>query len=123
MNCRYDGQIQIFGKEFQEKLGKARLFLVGAGAIGCEMLKNWGLMGVSATTGKIFVTDMDSIEKSNLNRQFFFRPWDVSKLKSKTAADAVIGINPDLKDKVVAYSDRVGVETERMIFIYSRCLQ
>lgn len=52
---------------------------VGAGAIGCEMLKNWALMGVACgPNGQAWVTDMDIIEKSNLNRQFLFRPWDVS---------------------------------------------
>ena len=54
-------------------------FQVGAGAIGCEMLKNWSMMGMATSeTGKVIVTDMDTIEKSNLNRQFLFRPWDVS---------------------------------------------
>ena len=54
---------------------------VGAGAIGCEMLKNYAMMGVaSGGDGKVFVTDMDSIEKSNLNRQFLFRPGDVQVL-------------------------------------------
>ena len=51
---------------------------VGAGAIGCELLKNWAMMGVGVgDNGHIIVTDMDVIEKSNLNRQFLFRPWDV----------------------------------------------
>lgn len=51
---------------------------VGAGAIGCEILKNWAMMGVAAgPEGKVVVTDMDLIEKSNLNRQFLFRPSDV----------------------------------------------
>ena len=56
----------------------ALVFQVGAGAIGCEMLKNWAMMGVaSGEGGQIYVTDMDTIEKSNLNRQFLFRPHDV----------------------------------------------
>lgn len=51
---------------------------MGAGAIGCEMLKNWAMMGVATDPGgKVIVTDMDTIEKSNLNRQFLFRPADV----------------------------------------------
>lgn len=51
---------------------------VGAGAIGCELLKNFAMMGLgSAPEGKIYITDMDIIEKSNLNRQFLFRPNDV----------------------------------------------
>ena len=39
-HCRYDGQIAVFGKTMQSLLGKCNTFLVGAGAIGCEMLKN-----------------------------------------------------------------------------------
>lgn len=42
---------------------------MGAGAIGCEMLKNWALMGVGCSEGgHVHVTDMDHIEKSNLSR-------------------------------------------------------
>lgn len=53
----------------QEMLGKQNLFLVGAGAIGCEMLKNWAMMGVGCGEGgHVHVTDMDHIEKSNLSR-------------------------------------------------------
>ena len=54
---------------------------VGAGAIGCEMLKNFSMIGLGCgDKGKVFVTDMDLIEKSNLNRQFLFRSHDVQVL-------------------------------------------
>ncbi|KAI9780248.1 MAG: E1 ubiquitin-activating protein [Geoglossum umbratile] len=115
LNCRYDGQIAVFGREFQEKISNVNEFLVGAGAIGCEMLKNWAMMGLgTGPKGKISVTDMDSIEKSNLNRQFLFRPKDVGKLKSDCAAEAVQAMNPEMKGKIVALRDRVGPDTEHV---------
>ncbi|KAL1957404.1 hypothetical protein VTO42DRAFT_6084 [Malbranchea cinnamomea] len=114
-NTRYDGQIAVFGKDFQEKLSNVTQFLVGAGAIGCEMLKNWAMIGLATgPRGQITVTDMDQIEKSNLNRQFLFRNSDVGKLKSECAAAAVQAMNPDLKGKIVALRERVGQDSEHI---------
>lgn len=115
VGSRYDGQIAVFGREFQEKIANVKQFLVGAGAIGCEMLKNWAMIGLgSGPRGKIIVTDMDSIEKSNLNRQFLFRPKDVGKMKSESAARAAEGMNPDLKGHMVSLKDRVSPDTEHI---------
>ncbi|KAM0717436.1 hypothetical protein Q7P37_007288 [Cladosporium fusiforme] len=115
VGSRYDGQIAVFGKEYQEKLSNINQFLVGAGAIGCEMLKNWAMIGLATgPKGKISVTDMDQIEKSNLNRQFLFRAKDVGKLKSECAAEAVQAMNPDLKGKINMMKDRVSQETEEV---------
>jgi molybdopterin/thiamine biosynthesis adenylyltransferase len=51
---------------------------VGAGAIGCEMLKGFALVGLGAGGGGgVVVADMDHIERSNLSRQFLFRPQDI----------------------------------------------
>ena len=112
---RYDGQIAVFGKDFQEKISNVNEFLVGAGAIGCEMLKNWAMLGLATgPNGKITVADMDQIEKSNLNRQFLFRPKDVGRLKSEAAAEAVQAMNPDLGGKFVIRPDRVGPDTEHI---------
>lgn len=78
LGTRYDGQIAVFGREFNDKLRNLKYFLVGAGAIGCEMLKCWAVMGIgSGENGHVHVTDLDTIEISNLNRQFLFRPGDV----------------------------------------------
>ncbi|NIG59322.1 ubiquitin-like modifier-activating enzyme 1 [Pontoporia blainvillei] len=75
---RYDGQVAVFGSGLQEKLGKQRYFLVGAGSVGCELLKNFAMIGLGCGEGgAVTITDMDTIEKSNLNRQFLFRPWDI----------------------------------------------
>lgn len=111
LGSRYDDQIAVFGRTFQEKINNLRYFLVGAGAIGCEMLKNWAMMGLSSgPNGRIFVTDMDTIEMSNLSRQFLFRNPDIGKFKSKSAADAVTRMNPQLK--IEAYTAKCGPETE-----------
>ena len=110
---RYDRQIAVFGRRFQERIGDHRQFLVGSGAIGCEMLKNWSMMGIaSGPNGHIHVTDLDTIEKSNLNRQFLFRPKDLGRFKSEVAATAVSEMNPDLKGKIISHQDGVGPETE-----------
>mmetsp|Transcript_39870 Transcript_39870/g.105459 ORF Transcript_39870/g.105459 Transcript_39870/m.105459 type:complete len:828 (-) Transcript_39870:26-2509(-) len=84
---RYDDQIAILGQAYQTALGNMQLFLVGAGALGCEYLKCFALMGVCCgENGKATVTDMDRIEVSNLNRQFLFRQADVGNHKSDVAA-------------------------------------
>jgi len=110
---RYDGQIAVFGKTFQAQIESLNYFLVGAGAIGCEMLKNWAMMGLGCgPKGCVHLTDMDTIEKSNLNRQFLFRTTDIQKLKSTTAAEAVTKMNK--KFNVKCYQTRVGPDSEEV---------
>lgn len=111
-NSRYDDQIAILGHEIQQKLQSVNTFLIGAGALGCEFLKNFGLMGVGCGNGSIAVSDDDIIEVSNLNRQFLFNREDVGQSKSKCAANKVGMINSDLK--VVDRQDRVSIENERV---------
>ena len=95
---RYDDQIRVFGREVQEKLGNVKTFMVGAGALGCELAKAFALMGVGCgPEGKITVTDNDNIEVSNLNRQFLFRKNNVGKPKSETACMIAQSMNSDLK--------------------------
>lgn len=113
VGSRYDRQIAVFGAEFQQKIANHKQFLVGSGAIGCEMLKNWSMMGLgTGEKGIIHVTDLDTIEKSNLNRQFLFRAKDLGKFKSETAAATVADMNPDLKGHIKSYQEAVGPETE-----------
>ena len=112
-SSRYDSQIAVFGKEMQEKILNQRKFLVGAGAIGCEMLKNWALMGVGCgDEGHIHITDMDRIEKSNLSRQFLFRNSHINHFKSTCASEAAKDMNPDIK--ITSYQEKVGGETEHI---------
>jgi len=111
MNCRYDDQIRVYGREVQEKLGAVKTFMVGAGALGCEYVKAMALMGLGCgPTGSVTVTDNDNIEVSNLNRQFLFRQPDVGKSKSETACRKAKIMNPELK--VTTLQAFVSPETE-----------
>lgn len=75
----------------QDKLRKAKVFVVGAGALGNEVLKNLALIGV----GRVYLIDLDEIEDSNLTRSVLFRARDRGKSKAIAAADALRDINPD----------------------------
>jgi len=99
---RSDGLRLVVGQGAIEKLANTRLFMVGAGAIGCELLKNYAMLGVGCAKkdaaagtkgGSIVLTDPDVIEVSNLNRQFLFREKHLRKPKSSTAAAAAIQMN------------------------------
>lgn len=79
---------------------------------GCELLKNFAMLGLGGDKGKIIVTDMDLIERSNLNRQFLFRNGDVGSAKSTCAARVVKEMNPDIN--IESHENRVGPETENV---------
>ncbi len=77
----------------QEKLAAARLLVVGAGALGNEVLKNLALLGA----GTVYVVDFDEIEESNLTRSVLFRHRDCGRPKAEAAAEALRDINPDTR--------------------------
>ena len=111
-NSRYDDQIAIFGNEIQKKLESSRMFMVGAGATGCEFMKNFAMMGFCTADekSKFIVTDNDSIEISNLSRQFLFRKKDVGTSKAVSASKSVKLMNP--KFNVFGLQKKVCEETE-----------
>merc|ERR1719409_998830 len=77
------------------------------------MLKNWALMGLAAgDAGHVHITDMDSIEKSNLSRQFLFRPADIGKMKATAATAKAQEMNPAMK--ITVYEARVGSDSEAL---------
>lgn len=76
----------------QDIVRNATIMVVGAGALGNEVLKNLALMGV----GKIFIVDFDTIDDSNLSRSVLFRACDNGHKKAEVAAEAIHEINPDV---------------------------
>jgi ubiquitin-activating enzyme E1 len=113
LGSRYDGQIAVFGRTLQERMGEQHIFLVGAGALGCEFLKNYPMMGVCCGSGGLMtVTDDDVIEKSNLSRQFLFRNWHIGQSKSMSAVEQARAINSALKARPLI--SRVAPNTEHV---------
>jgi ubiquitin-activating enzyme E1 len=103
---KYDGLINVFGKRCLETIQNTVPFVIGSGAIGCELVKNLGMMGIK----KIYLTDPDHIEKSNLSRQFLFSDNDLRQSKSETAGKKIKLMNPDVN--VIALGQKICVETE-----------
>lgn len=79
----------------QDRLKNATIMVVGAGAIGNELIKNLTLLGI----GRILIYDMDAIESTNLTRSILYRARDVGRYKAEVAAERAMEINPDVKAK------------------------
>ncbi len=76
----------------QEVVRNATVLVVGAGALGNEVLKNLALMGI----GNLLIADFDTIEDSNLSRSVLFRASDRGRRKVDAAAERVKELNPDV---------------------------
>jgi ubiquitin-like 1-activating enzyme E1 B len=81
------------GVELTNNIKQSRVLLVGAGGIGCELLKNLVLTGF----GEIHIIDLDTIDLSNLNRQFLFRHEHIKKSKALVAKEVAHRFQPGAK--------------------------
>uniref|UniRef100_A0A183CH14 SUMO-activating enzyme subunit n=1 Tax=Globodera pallida TaxID=36090 RepID=A0A183CH14_GLOPA len=104
-----------------QRIANSKVFVIGAGGIGCELLKNLALTGFKNIT----VVDLDSIDISNLNRQFLFRKKHVGKSKAEVASGAVKKIVSDVNitffhDSIM--SERFGVDFFRQFSLVMSAL-
>ncbi|XP_010882326.1 SUMO-activating enzyme subunit 2 isoform X1 [Esox lucius] len=96
--------VQLVGslrKELADSVSDCNVLVVGAGGIGCELLKNLVLTGFK----NIEVIDLDTIDVSNLNRQFLFQKKHVGKSKAQVAKESVLQFCPTANIK--AYHDSI----------------
>lgn len=109
---RYDGQIAVFGRDYQDKVGFVKPFLVGTGAMGCEMLKNWSLIGLgSGPEGRVFIADPDPVQQKHVDHQFLFRNADIGCVKGDCAANFMQRINSDFDGHVHSFREHLERET------------
>ncbi|MDD3857181.1 MAG: HesA/MoeB/ThiF family protein, partial [Methanoculleus sp.] len=95
---RYARQILLFGEEGQERLKGAKVFIAGAGGLGCPIALYLAVAGV----GEIRIVDRDTVERTNLNRQVLHRERDIGELKARSAEAKLREANPDIRIKAFA---------------------
>ena len=76
----------------RDKVQNAKVMVVGAGALGNEVIKNLALMGI----GNLFIVDFDKIELANLSRSVLFRETDNNRSKAEIAAARAKAVNPQI---------------------------
>ncbi|XP_035719314.1 SUMO-activating enzyme subunit 2-like isoform X1 [Vespa mandarinia] len=91
----------VFRENLQNAILKSKVLVVGAGGIGCEILKNLVMTGFS----DIEIIDLDTIDVSNLNRQFLFQKKHVGKSKAEVAKETALTFNPNAK--IIHYHDSI----------------
>ncbi|KAH0950810.1 hypothetical protein HN011_007493 [Eciton burchellii] len=91
----------VFREELRDAILNSKVLVVGAGGIGCEILKNLVMSGFT----NIEIIDLDTIDVSNLNRQFLFQKKHVGKSKASVACETALTFNPDIK--VTHYHDSI----------------
>lgn len=97
--ARYDRQIMIpeIGREGQEKLKKAKVFIAGAGGLGSPV----SIYLAAAGIGHIRIADHDKVDLSNLNRQILHWDKDVGRMKADSAEEKLRSLNPNVKIEIV----------------------
>lgn len=109
---RYDRQRLIPWWD-QERLAGARVLVMGAGALGNEILKLLALTGV----GNVMICDMDKVELSNLSRTVLFSEADEGAFKAEVAAERISSLNPKLT--VVGRAENIMHDLGQGVFLWA----
>ena len=108
-NSRYSEQTSIFGEDLINEIQSSKVLVAGAGALGCEIIKNLSLLGVGAKNKNdnnsliqnVVVVDNDLIELSNLNRQFLFHKENIGESKAICSCNSAKKINNEINYKPI----------------------
>jgi adenylyltransferase/sulfurtransferase len=95
-HARHHALTQV-GEAGQQKIGDARVLIIGIGGIGCAAASYLASSGV----GQLTLNDFDTVDATNLGRQILFTPDDVGTNKATTAATRLAAMNPDIQITVV----------------------
>ncbi len=103
---RYQRHIQLaeVGKDGQDKLGQARVLVVGAGGLGCPALQYLTAAGI----GQIGIVDGDRVSLNNLQRQVLFTEQDIGKNKALVAKESLSALNSEIE--IRAYTQHLTLE-------------
>jgi len=95
----------IHNNSSNEEIKKHKILVVGAGGLGCEILKNLAMMCSEDNSMKMIIDiiDLDTIDITNLNRQFLFRHEDIGKSKAIIAAKFIERRCPWMKQNVIPH--------------------
>src|SRR5215475_14083574 len=85
-------RFKLIGWWDQNKLSRAKVVVIGAGALGNEIIKNLALLGV----GNLFIADKDRIENSNLSRSVLYRESDAGAFKAEVAVRTAMELYPQM---------------------------
>ena len=86
-------RFELIGWWDQQRLAASKVLVIGAGAIGNELVKNLALLGI----GNVFIADLDRVENSNLSRSVLYRESDIGRPKAEVAAGRAKEIYPGIK--------------------------
>lgn len=98
------------GQIGQDKISNAKVFVVGAGGLGCPILQYLTAAGI----GTLGIIDFDVVEKSNLQRQVLFGSSSLGKNKAIAAKERLTDLNDDIK--IIAYPEKLTHQNSITLF-------